>query len=91
MKATKIKYEKTFNLGNFSNEVIGVEIELEEGETAKQAIESAKDYVNKVQKIGELRDKLKRIEDNPEQFRLDSYQKAKEDVKENELGDELPF
>lgn len=45
MKATKVNYEKTFNLGNYQNEVIGIEIELAEGEKASEAIEKAKRFV----------------------------------------------
>ena len=45
MKATKVNYEKTFNLGNYQNEVIGIEIEIEENETAQQAFEMAKRFV----------------------------------------------
>ena len=68
MKATKIKYEKTFNLGNYSNEVIGVEIELADGETAKDAIEKARRYVNNIQAIANNKEKWQKIVDNPDGY-----------------------
>ena len=46
MKATKIYYEKLFNLGNYQNEKIGIEIEIEKGEKAKDVLEKAKQFVN---------------------------------------------
>lgn len=45
MKATKVIYEKTFNLGNYQNEVIGIEIEPAEGEKASEAMDMAKRFV----------------------------------------------
>lgn len=46
MKATKIFYKKLFGLGNFENEQIGIELEIEEGETATQVLDAAKQFVN---------------------------------------------
>ena len=46
MKATKIYYKKLFNLGNFQNEEIGVEIEVENGERAVDVLRKAKQFVN---------------------------------------------
>lgn len=46
MKATKVYYQKCFNLGNYQNEVIGIELEVEEGENALDVIEKAKKFVN---------------------------------------------
>lgn len=45
MKATKITYSQCFNTGNFTNQVIGVEMEVEEGETAQQVLTKAKAFV----------------------------------------------
>lgn len=50
MKATKIFYQRCFNLGNYENEVIGVEVELEEGEKVKDVFENAKKCVEKMSK-----------------------------------------
>jgi hypothetical protein len=40
-----INYQKTFNLGNYSSERIGVEIAINAGENAKEALETAKKLV----------------------------------------------
>jgi hypothetical protein len=45
MKAKKIYYQKCFNLGNYSNEVIGIELEVEDGEKAEEVITEAKKFV----------------------------------------------
>lgn len=46
MHITTINYTKTFNLGNYSSEKIGVEIALNEGEDAMEAMEAAKNLVH---------------------------------------------
>ena len=46
MQITTINYTKTFNLGNFSSERIGVEISINEGEDAKEALNTAKNLVH---------------------------------------------
>jgi SLT domain-containing protein len=46
MKATKITYKKLFNLGNYQHEEIGIELEIEKGETAAQVLAKAKQFVN---------------------------------------------
>jgi len=45
MNINQISYQKTFNLGNYSSERIGVEIVLNEGEDAKEALNTAKALV----------------------------------------------
>ena len=45
MKATKIYYQKCFNLGNYQNEVVGIELEIGEGEKAADVLEKAKQFV----------------------------------------------
>ena len=40
-----INYQKTFNLGNYSSERIGVEIAINAGDDAKDALEAAKQLV----------------------------------------------
>lgn len=47
MRAVKVKYEKKFNLGNYETEAVGVELELNEGEKASDALALAKLFVNK--------------------------------------------
>ena len=45
MKATKIFYSQCFNTGNYTNQVIGVELEVEEGDTAQYVLTKAKAFV----------------------------------------------
>jgi hypothetical protein len=46
MKIDRISYQKTFNIGSYQSERIGVEIELNEGEDAKEALSTAKALVH---------------------------------------------
>lgn len=46
MQITTINYTKTFNLGSYQSEKIGVEISLNEGEDAKEALNTAKNLVH---------------------------------------------
>lgn len=45
MHIEKINYQKTFNLGNYTSEKIGVEIALHQGESATKALNIAKELV----------------------------------------------
>ena len=46
MKIDRISYQKTFNIGSYQSERIGVEIELNSGEDAKEALSTAKALVH---------------------------------------------
>lgn len=50
MKMSEITYNRTFNLGNFNSERIGVRIEINEGESVAQALEAAKQLVEETHK-----------------------------------------
>ena len=50
MQISKVTYKKTYNLGNFSSERIGVEIEINAGEDAKNALDVAKSLVEEYHK-----------------------------------------
>jgi len=50
MQINQVSYQKTFNLGNYSSERIGVEILLNEGEDAKEALNTAKALVEEYHK-----------------------------------------
>ena len=47
MRATLIHYERVRNLGNYENERIGIDIQLEEGEKAEEALRLARLFVNR--------------------------------------------
>ena len=95
MKATKIYYEKCFNLGNFENEKIGIELITEDGEKASDVLKQAKNFVNSINPI-EIRKKeyeeALKIVNNKMNY---IYQKVIEAEKiiENykEENDNLPF
>lgn len=42
MPITTVNYQKTYNLGNYSSEKIGIEISLNEGQDPKEALHEAK-------------------------------------------------
>ena len=44
MRIDRINYQKTFNLGNYCSEKVGVEMEVEPGE-ANKALDEAKKFV----------------------------------------------
>ena len=50
MHIEKVNYQKTFNLGNYSSEKIGVELCLNAGEDAKEALNVAKELVEEYHK-----------------------------------------
>lgn len=47
MKITTVSYHKVFNLGNYSNEKIGIDISLADGENPLDAFAEAKKQVEK--------------------------------------------
>lgn len=47
MEITQISYHKTFNLGNYSNEKIGIDIKIAPGEDPMEAFAEAKKQVEK--------------------------------------------
>lgn len=47
MRATTVRYERVHNLGNYENEKIAIEIQLEEGEKANDALRLARIFVNR--------------------------------------------
>ena len=48
MKVTSISYQKTFNLGNYSSERLGVEVEVGEHEYAEELMKEVKELVEKM-------------------------------------------
>lgn len=50
MRITEITYHRTFNLGNFNSERIGVKVDINEGESASEALETAKQLVEETHK-----------------------------------------
>lgn len=96
MKATKIYYEKCFNLGNLENEKIGIELIVEDGELAKDVRQKAKDFVNNANPNELKKKEYEKALSIIENKRIHSWievnlaQQIIENYKENE-EDELPF
>lgn len=47
MNITLIRYERVHNLGNYESERIGVEVVVNEDESADDAVQAAKQFVSK--------------------------------------------
>ena len=92
MKCTRIYYEKCFNLGNYQNEKIGVEVELAENETAQQALDTAKRFVEK-NKPGSGADfeRAKLILENKELYTYKQVTEAQALIDNQPKEDDLPF
>ncbi len=97
MKATSVKYQKCFNLGNFENEVIGVEIEIEPGEKAEDCLNAARKFVSaKGDPISGYKEKLRECKNVLSEKDFQSYNKVVDAQKwieenENENNNDLPF
>jgi hypothetical protein len=50
MHIEKVNYQKTFNLGNYTSEKIGVEVFLHQGESADKALDVARGLVEEYHK-----------------------------------------
>ena len=85
MKAIKIYYEKCFNLGNYENEKIGIEVLIEE-ESAVEALKAAKDFVE-TQGTGRQSSLLKQMQMNA--MAHQAYESAKKELEEAQ--EEYPF
>lgn len=97
MKATCISYSRVFTLGNYENEKISIEVELEDGDKAADALDKARKWVN-MRSLGKAiineYDSAKRIVDNPDEYTGRMVREAQEKLEK--LGfmqekDDLPF
>lgn len=98
MKATKIYYKRLFSLGNYQNEEIGIEIEIEEGEKAKDVLQKAKLFVSGLdpkneneRKYNEAIDILKYKENYAYKKVIESEEIVRIYEANKESKDELPF
>lgn len=94
MKATKVYYQKCFNLGNYQNEVVGIELEIEEGEKAADVLEKAKKFVESKDLISanihEYEDCLHIVSD-PDNYTGRQVREANEFLSKFKDKDDLPF
>ena len=54
MKVKTVTYSKVFSLGNYENEKIGTEIEIQEGDDVQKAIQKAREFVEYNHKLNGL-------------------------------------
>lgn len=94
MKAKKIYYQKCFNLGNYQNEVVGIELEIEEGEKAVDVLEKAKIFVESRDFVKSAIDEYNKslvIINSPDDYTGREVKLANEFLEKYEKTDDLPF
>lgn len=92
MKATVVRFERLFNRGNFEHEKIAIEIQLEEGDTAKAALEKAKSFVetNSHKGLSQIHH-AQMIAANPDNFSYKEVTEAKEYIEKYNSENEGTF
>ena len=85
MKVTSLQYHKVFNLGNYSNEKIGIEINLEENENPQVVLDEARRFVelNSPDFRAKI-EKAQRIIEHPEHYNYGEVEDAKKLLSEFE-------
>ena len=96
MHIQAIIYQRTFNLGNYSSEKIGVEFAINQGESATKALDIARDLVEEyhkqnVTRLKELGDFYQEVPDEiiPTQSKKTLVEKTKEFINLCKTKDEL--
>ena len=94
MRATKIYYQKCFNLGNYQNEVVGIELEIGEDEKAADVLEKAKQFVESkdlaTASVQEYENSLQIVHD-PDNYTGKQVREANEFLSKYKDKDDLPF
>lgn len=83
MKTTQISYSKVFSLGNYENEKIGVEVEVQDGDDIQAAIQHARQFVEFNHKLNGLNSELEQcqhIVQNPDDFTGSQVRRAQERI-----------
>jgi hypothetical protein len=98
MRATSVWYKRLFNTGNFTNEEIGIEIEVEEGEKASEVLKKAIQFVDACDKNKPYLKKYQESLEIVAHRELHNYARvieAERFVKmyemQEQFGDDLPF
>jgi poly(A) polymerase Pap1 len=96
MHIQTIIYQRTFNLGNYSSEKIGVEFAINQGESATKALDIARDLVEEyhkqnVTRLKDLGDFYEEVPDEiiPTQSKKTLVEKTKEFINLCKTKDEL--
>lgn len=71
MKTSNIHYSKVFSLGNYENEKIGVDIEVQEGDDIQKVIQQARQFVEFNHQLNGIQSDIEqcdRVINNPDDF-----------------------
>ncbi len=96
MRPVKIFYQRLIATGNYEHERIGIEIELDEGDTAADALDRAKQFIdcqNTANKKYDA-DKMQRLTlvvNNPDDYTGAQVKEAQRELDEMSQTDDLPF
>lgn len=85
MKVTKISYGRVFSLGNYENEKIAIEADVQEGEDLLKAYVELKQTVEHAHEMrADIRryEQAKRIVDYPDEFTGRQVQTAQDSIRE---------
>jgi hypothetical protein len=97
MHIQTVNYTRTFNLGNYSSEKIGVEFALNQGESANKALDVARELVEsyhkqnvaRLKELGVIYDEQVPDEIIPTQSKKSLHEKTKEFIDLCKTKDEL--
>jgi len=81
MTVKTITYHKVFSLGNYENEKIGVEIELQPGDDVQKALNDARAFVEYNHQLSGFQTDLEKCDyviNNPDEFTGNQVRQAKE-------------
>ena len=85
MKTKTVTYSKVFPLGGYSNEKIGVEIEVEETDDVQIVIQRARafvEYNHKLNGLSSEREQCEQVIQNPDDFTGNQIKMAKKRLDE---------
>jgi hypothetical protein len=81
MKTSKVIYQKVFSLGNYENEKIGVELEVDAGDDVNKVIQRARQFVEFNHKVNGFVREVEQCEHiimNPDDFTGSQVRQARE-------------
>lgn len=81
MKVNTVTYSKVFSLGNYENEKIGTEIEIQEDDDVQKCLQTAREFVEYNHKLNGLVSELSQCEhvvNNPDEFTGSQVKRAKD-------------
>lgn len=95
MQVTIVRFEKLINLGNYENQKLGVEVQLDEGEAPSEAVKRAKAFVEahlapKVDTNYDI-EQAKRIVANPDDYAPKKVREAQTLLDRVTEEDSIPF